>query len=163
MIKCKNKIGVDPEPKAKATVCCTSDEFFKKNRKKFDLIFIDGLHHWEQVERDFDNSLKCLSENGTIVFHDCNPVKEIHQIVPRQVVHWNGDVWKAWVDIRHSYDGLEMFVIDIDEGCGIIRRNEKYKKCDCKYELTYQNLERNREEMLNLISIHKFKEWLING
>jgi len=162
-IKCKCKIGVDPNPKALATICSTSDDFFKNNNKKFDLIFIDGLHHWEQVVKDFHNSLETLSLNGTIVMHDCNPKKEIYQLVPQQCVHWNGDVWKAWVDIRTSYNKLNCFVIDIDEGCGVVRRDPKAKKAKFDIELTWDNLEKHRKELLNIISVHKFQELMLKG
>lgn len=159
-IKCSCKIGVDPSTKAQATICATSDDFFSSNKKTFDLIFIDGLHHCDQVIRDFENSIKVLNKDGIIVFHDCNPIKEAYQIVPQQVQHWNGDVWKAWVDIRISYDNLEMFVVNIDEGCGVLKRNNKFKKCNIDCDFTYQYLDKNRVELLNLISLEKFKEWI---
>ena len=73
LINCKQKTGVDPEPNAKATFCLTSDEFFKQNKAKYDLIFIDGLHHSGQVYKDILNSLKILEKGGTIVCHDMNP------------------------------------------------------------------------------------------
>ena len=48
-IKCKNKVGVDPEPSTPATIHIDSDSFFKDNKRTFDVIFIDGLHHADQV------------------------------------------------------------------------------------------------------------------
>jgi predicted O-methyltransferase YrrM len=59
-----HKIGVDPERGGNCRM--TSDEFFKKNTDKFDVVFIDGLHHYDQVSRDFENSLKSLNSNGII-------------------------------------------------------------------------------------------------
>ena len=38
----------------------SSDEFFLKNKDQFDIIFIDGLHVYEQVKRDIENSLIVL-------------------------------------------------------------------------------------------------------
>ena len=38
----KKKIGVDPV--SGGNLRMTSDHFFKENKEKFDLIFIDGLH-----------------------------------------------------------------------------------------------------------------------
>ena len=77
-IKCESKDGVDPDLSSAATVKLTSDEFFKRWEAekevpawyKFDIIFIDGLHHADQVEKDIDNSLKYLNEGGIIVMHD---------------------------------------------------------------------------------------------
>ena len=40
-INIKNKIGVDP--KSGGTHRMTSDTFFKNNKDKFDVIFLDGL------------------------------------------------------------------------------------------------------------------------
>ena len=54
-INVSNKIGVDP--REGGNVRKTSDEFFKYNKKKFELIFIDGLHKYDQVNRDIENSL----------------------------------------------------------------------------------------------------------
>ena len=44
----------------------TSDEYFKKFKDKFDLIFIDGLHHYNQVEKDIYNSLEILNDKRII-------------------------------------------------------------------------------------------------
>ena len=80
----------------------TSDEFFKQNEKRFDLIFIDGLHEANQVFRDVKNSLNYLNENGVILLHDCNPSIEEHQTFPQSLDHnkrhlniWLGDTWKT--------------------------------------------------------------------
>ncbi len=48
----------------------TSDDFFKTNNKKFDVIYIDGYHKGSQVYKDFKNSWKVLNENGVIIFDD---------------------------------------------------------------------------------------------
>ena len=42
----KNKFGVDPI--SGGNIKLSSDAFFKKNKIKFDVIFIDGLHTYEQ-------------------------------------------------------------------------------------------------------------------
>ena len=70
-VKCKNKIGVDPV--WGGNVKKTSDNFFAENTQKFDLIFIDGLHHYEQVKKDIINSIKFLNKGGIILMHDCMP------------------------------------------------------------------------------------------
>ena len=61
-IKIPFKISVDPgkEGLSEATYTLTSDEFFKQNTEKYDIIFIDGLHESEQVYRDIMNSLMFL-------------------------------------------------------------------------------------------------------
>ena len=53
-IMVSHKLGVDPLPikKDRRVITTTSDEFFSKNVKFFDLIFIDGLHLEHQVDKD---------------------------------------------------------------------------------------------------------------
>ena len=49
----------------------TSDDFFKKNiNEKFDLIYIDGNHHADNVLRDATNSFKLVNKGGFIIFDD---------------------------------------------------------------------------------------------
>jgi hypothetical protein len=52
----------------------TTDNFFIENKRKFDIIFIDGDHRYEQVKIDFENSLKILNKFGIIIFHDTDPI-----------------------------------------------------------------------------------------
>ena len=47
-----------------------SENFFNKNKTKFDLIYIDGNHLHDFVKSDISNSLECLSEDGIIVLDD---------------------------------------------------------------------------------------------
>jgi predicted O-methyltransferase YrrM len=48
----------------------TSDEFFKNNGKKYDVIYIDGWHEAPQVYRDICNSWNCLNEGGLVICDD---------------------------------------------------------------------------------------------
>lgn len=44
----------------------TSDKFFKK----FNVIFIDGLHNYKQYQKDCLNSIRSLEDEGIIIVHD---------------------------------------------------------------------------------------------
>jgi hypothetical protein len=73
-----DKTGVDPDPKFEtedkdSLKLLTSDDFFEKNEKIFDVIFIDGMHQCEYVLKDVNNSIKCLSDNGVIFIDDILP------------------------------------------------------------------------------------------
>ncbi|MDB4082087.1 class I SAM-dependent methyltransferase [Candidatus Pelagibacter sp.] len=48
----------------------TSDEYFKKNNEKFDIIYIDGWHEAPQVYKDLNNSWNSLNTNGLIICDD---------------------------------------------------------------------------------------------
>jgi hypothetical protein len=154
------KESVDPNQDG-ATYKITSDEFFKTHpNKKYDLIFIDGLHHSDQVDRDIINSINALNEDGVIILHDCNPTQKIHQDVPRRSGHWNGDVWKSIVKFIHAQgiDGYNCYVIDSDQGCGVIKREPTLvkSKLNLPKELTYEWFVTNRKEAINLISVEEF-------
>ena len=149
-IKCPKKIGVDPLKTLRPDRCCTSDEFFRDNKERFDIIFIDGLHHKAQVIKDIENALKALTENGTIVVHDCNPTSEAMQAVPRIQGEWTGDVWKAWQHFRFNRPDLSMTVLNTDYGVGIIRKGSQFPPR--QVVLTYSDFDINRADILNLIS-----------
>jgi len=156
-IECEYKIGVDPNVNSPATFHVTSDNFFENNKETFDVIFIDGLHHANQVYKDILNSLDVLNDGGCIVCHDMNPEKEEYQIIPLRdgVVTWNGDCWKAFVRLRRERENLEMFVVNTDHGCGIIRRG-KQTRIEIKEKITYKNFDKHRKEWLNLIEVQDF-------
>lgn len=165
-IVCQRKVGVDPVTgDLKGYTNCfkqTSDEFFARSKEKFDVIFIDGLHEANQVSRDINGALNHLSTGGYIVCHDMNPIKEEHQTVPFRGGAWNGDCWKAFVQARATLESLEMYVIDIDQGCGIIHARPGARPIVLHDDLTYANLEKYRQDWLNLISWDKFNKDILS-
>jgi len=118
-IECEHKIGVDPYPKKKVEnqIIGTSDNFFANYKGKFDIIFIDGLHHSTQLMADIVNSASILNHDGMIVVHDLMPTSKETQKVPRKSIEWYGDCWKCWHLLNNTdYDiKLELFAFD----CGI--------------------------------------------
>jgi glycosyltransferase involved in cell wall biosynthesis len=118
----KNKTGVDPDPKCdnSTIVKCLSDTFFEKNDgvKRFDTIFIDGMHHAENMLRDFINSIKVLNKNGSIFIDDIIPLNYNEQLkIPQRHYYendilkyreeWTGDVWKTiYYLLVHHKDNL---------------------------------------------------------
>jgi hypothetical protein len=153
------KHGVDPN--VDTTYKMTSDEFFEKHiTQKYDIVFVDGLHLHEQVYRDIINSVNNLNENGVIVVHDCNPITEITQRRERASDAWHGDVWKAIVQLRMENPELEIYTVNTDEGCGIIKKGkqELLTVNENENHNEYSFLEKNREKAINLISVETFKE-----
>ena len=163
-VKASHKDGVDPGHEAyvvpEVNYPMTSDDFFDllKGHEdiKYDIIFIDGLHHADQVEKDIKNSLNHIVDGGFIVLHDCNPVSYEAQLIPRQTIAWNGDVWKAFVDFKAHYPKMECCVIDTDFGVGVIKVGEQAVTFQDQI-LDWDYFSNNRKELLNLIAWDEFK------
>ena len=160
-VKVIKKIGVDPDLNSKATHKIISNDFFKQYKEKFDIIFIDGLHESDQVCVDILNSLNRLNDNGVIICHDMLPTSKAMQDVPRVAKEWTGDCWKAFVRIRQLLSNLEMYTVDTDYGCGVIRKcslENKQTLIPIYQELTYNNFVQNKEKWMNIITVKEFKQ-----
>ena len=155
-IICDKKVSVDPNTDTIAMHYLTSDLFFKTNTDTFDVIFIDGLHHADQVYRDIINSLSILNNGGYIVCHDMNPLEESHQKIPFISGTWNGDSWKAFVQLRSERNDLQMHVVNTDHGCGIISKGTQVPIKLMNLPLEYNLFDMNRNEWLNLITEQEF-------
>ena len=157
-IKLENKIGVDPY--SGGNVRKTSDDFFLENKKKFDLVFIDGLHTYTQVKKDILNSVKFLNTNGIILVHDCLPDTMSKQAVPRYKMQWNGDVWKAIVDLRQNPE-LDIYTCEMDQGIGIIKKknNTSILKLSAEIDkLKFKDYFNNYKEYMRVINLDEFKK-----
>ena len=174
LIKADIKYSVDPGVEFAENPVdfkLTSDEFFNQLRDgvvldkmtRFDIIFIDGLHLADQVERDIENALYFIKEDGFIILHDCNPPSEFHareeylyQISPAMNT-WNGTTWKAFFKARLRRD-ISSCCIDSDWGVGIITKSINlgaYSKVSNPY-FEFKTFEQNRKDTLNLISFDEF-------
>ena len=133
------KEGVDPN--RGGTQRMTSDDFFAQDSRTWDLIFIDGLHTYEQVSRDFDNAFARLNPNGTVVIHDMLPLTPA-QAGPRPVErYWLGDVWRLAFDLSNRSD-LNFQLFKFDFGCGIVThgaQNSKQLACDGTWDFYQRN------------------------
>ena len=160
-IKINNKVGVDPI--SGGTIRTSSNNFFIKNKDTFDIIFIDGLHHYHQVLKDINNSLNILNNNGFILVHDCLPRTLAQQAVPRYRGSWQGDVWKAIVELR-TKSNLDIITCKIDFGVAIIRKkkNQNPLKIDCVNfsKLKFKNYYYNHEKLMNIVDYKKTLETL---
>lgn len=102
-------IGIDPFPciekkiRSNARIYpITSDEFFGRynlfeelKKEKLSLAFIDGLHHSEQVLKDFINLERYSDKDTVIILHDCLPISKTVASRTRSTTFWTGDTWKA--------------------------------------------------------------------
>jgi len=148
----------------------TSDKFFEQLSKNYmyDIIFVDGMHLYDYVLRDINNSLKHLNPKGVIVVHDCNPKKK-NLVRPYEEYNggpWCGTVWQAIAHLRMKRGDLQICVVDIDYGCGIIKKGQQevFKPFPVGHIpimediLIYDFLVEHREELLNVCSVEEFKE-----
>jgi len=198
-IKADRKVAVDPDfiikltSKVKAYIKnfanfnnnffeLTSDDFFDqqagylKEIGGLDVVFIDGLHLYEQVAKDIENSLKYLNKGGAILVHDCNPLKEnaaVRAYTTAEVVAmnlpgydyiWNGDVYKAIVELRATRKDIDIFVINSDHGVGIITQGQAESPLTLTKaqlsDLNYADFDKNREAYLNLKQPGYFKTFI---
>jgi len=160
-INIKNKIGVDPVSGGNLRI--TSDNFFIDNKKKFDLIFIDGLHTYEQVKKDIINSINSINDNGYILVHDCLPSRISHQAIPRYKNNWNGEVWKAIVEFRTKKE-INIFVCLIDTGIAVIKKQtneDPFLYADLNFKkLKFKFFFNNYQKLMRLISWKDFNATL---
>ena len=160
-IEVEKKIGVDPY--SGGNYKGTSDEFFLRNSECFDCIFIDGLHEYDQVYKDIINSLKFLNEGGIILLHDCLPPSIHQQAVPRYKRTWNGDVWKAIVNIRTNanYDTVTCY---IDHGVSIIRKQKNVDRLNLNINnfknLKFKDFYYNYKKYMRLMDYRNIFDYL---
>lgn len=153
-------VGVDPAPVCEyVTHPVDSDSFFEVNRETFDLVFVDGLHLEEQVDRDIANALAVLNDGGVIVCHDANPAVYEHATPEWLRDEWNGTVWRSITKLRCTEPELTIRVVEEDYGCAIVTRgrSEVYAGADVDTCLEWDYFDANRREILNLISAEEFE------
>lgn len=165
----EHKDGVDPYPGSEIggaivpeiNYPISSDDFFEliKNADiRYDMVFIDGLHHSDQVDKDVQNALNHITDDGFIILHDCNPLVYEMQTVPRATGLWNGDVWKSITRLRCTEPNLEVMVVDMDWGVGVVKKGNQivYDQAPLDECLTWEYFDEHRVELNNLITVNEF-------
>jgi Methyltransferase domain len=121
-------IGIDPEPSVEPRIEhelpddttiyeLTSDDFFARYDLRdllagpVGLAFIDGLHLFEQVLRDFVNLERHAAANTVILLHDCLPLNAETASRARTTDFYCGDVWKATLALRRQRRELDMVIV----------------------------------------------------
>jgi len=117
-------LGIDPAPQVEGILTGntsvyqqTSDDFFKSRDLGlllggfFAFAFIDGLHIFEQVLRDFINLEKYSSPDSLVVIHDCLPLDQRTASRTRTTQFWSGDVWKIVPCLKNERPDLNIATI----------------------------------------------------
>jgi hypothetical protein len=113
----RNAIGAKPALHVFQT---TSDDFFasgflKQNAIAVSVSFLDGMHLFEYLLRDFINTERNSDPNGVIVMHDCCPrdnamtTRDLDNLPGRS---WTGDVWKLLPILQKYRPDLTITVLD---------------------------------------------------
>jgi tetratricopeptide (TPR) repeat protein len=129
-------IGIDPTPRLwrqlpdnAKTYEMTSDDFFQNHDLRAELdgsavqmAFIDGLHTFEQVLRDWMH-LECFAaENAVFLLHDVIPLDEKTSTPQRKTAFWSGDTWKIIPCLLDTRPDLDIFVVPTPPtGLAVIR------------------------------------------
>lgn len=119
-------IAVDPAFRVTAEIHCdlqlikaTSDDFFARElpllhfgERHLDLAFIDGMHLFEYVLRDFINVEKHAQWSTVIVFDDQLPRNFDEAARDRHTKMWTGDVYKIIPVLQRYRPDLRLAVMD---------------------------------------------------
>ena len=121
----------------------TSDAFFKSAtahnlKASVNLAFLDGLHHYEALLRDFINVEPLMAPEGMVILHDCLPynVPMADRVQPPNA-EWTGDVWKTLLILHAERPDLQIDVLDAaPTGLVVIRKMDaaKGKKLKSNYK-----------------------------
>lgn len=136
-ISCDTAVGVDPGYILDTNVMpgkrrvflyqSTSDRFFAENDLRtifggaVDLSFLDGLHQFEFLLRDFANAEAASGPGSLILMHDCLPLTEEMTVRESDTVRsdpepynrmWTGDVWKVIPILRKYRPDLQVTLVD---------------------------------------------------
>jgi hypothetical protein len=117
-------IGIDPSPAivhgTNAWVKIfkeTSDDFFKNNNVKeilgnyIEFSFIDGLHEYDQVLKDFINIEHNSAKNTIITLHDIFPAIAATASREWNTFYWAGDTWKIMAILEKYRSDLTIMTI----------------------------------------------------
>lgn len=118
-------VGVDPRPVIDRRITARarlypipSDEFFNRYQPleelgvpRLAMSFIDGLHHFEQVLKDFINVERWSDAETVIVLHDCLPVTRCAADRIPRLQMWCGDVWKMIPCLKKHRPDLTIRII----------------------------------------------------
>lgn len=155
-VNCPTKTSVDINPSCGPTFSMSTDNFFDlilPPSVRYDIIFIDANHDAEFVRRDFENALRVLSHNGTIIMDDINPTQEF-LLKPE----WCGTAWEVFCELGNRED-LYMRTV-VPSFTGFVRRGKQIPH-NLKLEKTFQFLETNRNEITKPITLDELKKEII--
>lgn len=124
-------------------------------RKRFDVIFLDPLHFYESSRRDLELALEVLNVDGTLVVHDCHPTAPEAVSPEFRPSAWLGVTYLAFLDVVRERVELEYCVVDLDTGCGIVRRRDATRERDTSRPTPAVGTSSPRASLL----AHDYRDW----
>ncbi|MBI4290911.1 MAG: tetratricopeptide repeat protein [Betaproteobacteria bacterium] len=167
-------IGVDPDPKPGALpgpnqslLRETSDAYFASHDLRaelgglpVDFAFIDGMHRFEFVLRDFINVERHCAPESIICLHDTYPISRELADRERREYTWTGDVWRALLALKQYRPDLAIDTVAAPpSGLSIVRNldprshvlSDRLESICAQYlDLDYSAVEERKGVLLNL-------------
>lgn len=167
-------LGIDPRPRLEHPLgpgvrlfTQSSDSFFASRDLRaelggaLELAFIDGMHLFEFVLRDFMNLERYCSRQGAIMLHDCYPLDAATSARRRSTKFSSGDSWRALLALKKYRPDLRIATLaSPPTGLAVVRAldpgsrllAERYDEIVADLlAVDYSLLEGRKSEMLNLV------------
>ncbi|TXN42682.1 class I SAM-dependent methyltransferase, partial [Methylobacterium sp. WL7] len=139
MIHADQALGIDPYMNIQHNVAqykrkCVlvqlgSDQFFQEESAKDllggppDLAFLDGMHTFEYLLRDFFNTERISAANTLVALHDCLPLTAEMALRDKSEAYasspdgpyrefWTGDVWKVIPILQEYRPDIQIVCVD---------------------------------------------------
>lgn len=94
-----------------------------KLQKKYDLICMDPFHDYNISKSNFNLLYSYLTEEGTIISHDCFPLTN-NLATPKYFKgEWCGETYIALVNFAYNNPSLYYGILKTDTGIGIISKS----------------------------------------
>ena len=166
-------VGIDPNPVINVALGpntkifkMTSDEFFGNENvqsvlqgRAINMAFIDGMHRYEFVLRDFRAIEKYCDASSVVLIHDCYPTDRESATNVQLTKFWSGDVWKSIVALKKYRPDLKIHTIatgptglalvsNLDRNSTVL--HEHMDEITAEMNATdFSALERRKRELLN--------------
>jgi hypothetical protein len=175
-VKAQRKIAVDPrfrfpvdQARNENASCAfhevASDIYFGEQIRPseiFQVIYLDGLHTFEQTLRDFTNAVRFLSPHGVIIIDDIVPNSyqsglpdQLDSVCVKKFIgdpdhSWMGDTYKLVFFIEAFFPTFELRTIADNHGQGVVWRANPVRR-DVK---TYSAQEIADLQFLDVVKQH---------
>lgn len=99
------------------------EEELRRLDKKYDLICIDPFHTYEISKSNLDVLYSYLTEDGTLISHDCFPsMTSLARPTYCKNNAWCGETYVALVEFAYHHPELFYGILNTDTGIGIISK-----------------------------------------